>query len=97
MVEYLLAMYYKKPLKECSLEEVIDGLIATGIAAKAIDSGDYKDDGDRYTIKITHSAKTINFSNSSKLMIENMFKAYGVKTQSEMSENSIFMKVYKNL
>lgn len=97
MIEYLLAMHYNKPLKECSLEEVIDGLIATGNAAKVIDSGNYKDDGDHYTIKIAHSARTMNFSNSTKIMIESMFKAYGVKTQSEMSENSIFMKVYKNL
>ncbi len=97
MVGYMIAMYYEKPLKECSLKEVMDGIVALSDIGKAFDSFNYRDDGDYYTIRITHSARTINYSNSTKILFETFFEAYGVKTQTEMSENSIFIQVPKKI
>ena len=95
MVGYMVAMYYEKPLKECSLKEVMNGIVAISNAGKAFDSFNYKDDGNHYTIKISHSARTINYSNSIKILFETLFKAYGVKTHSDVSENNLFIKVEK--
>lgn len=96
MAEYMIVMYYNKPLKECSLKEVMDGLVVVSNAAKVFDSINYWDEDTNYIIKITHSARTIKYSNSVKILLESLFKAYGLKIQCEISFSSIFSKVPKN-
>jgi hypothetical protein len=96
MVEYMLIMYYNKPLKECCFKEVMDGIVAINNATKSFDSTNYSENEIYYTIKITHSARTMNYSKSINILFETFFNAHGIKTQSEVSNSSIFIKLYKN-
>ena len=95
MAEYMIVMYYNKPLKECSLKEVMDGLIVVSNAAKVFDSINYRDEDTHYIIKITHSARTIKYSNSVKILLKTLFNSYGLKIQCDISDSSIFSKVPK--
>lgn len=93
--EYQVVYYYQKPLKESSLKEVMDGIVITTKVANWLDTINYTDDGGYYTLKATHSAGSMDFSNLFKIYFETLFEAYGVRTHSEISENSFFVKVFK--
>ncbi len=93
-MEYQIENYYHKPLKECSLKEVIDGLIINANMSHWFDAVDCKDDGDYYTMKYVHSLG-INGSQAAKILGESVFKTYGSKFQSTISEKTVFMKIYK--
>lgn len=93
--EYLVVWYYQKPLKNCSLKEVIDGIIFTMKRGNLFDTINYTEDGNCYSMKITHSL-TIKGSRWFRIMFEDLFKAYGVKTESELSETGVFIKIFKN-
>lgn len=93
--EYQVVWYYQKPLKECSLKEVIDGIVITTKMGNWLDTINYTDDDHYYSLKVTHSGGSMNYSKGFKIFFESLFRAYGVKTQSEISENSLFMKVFK--
>ncbi len=94
-IEYIMEYYFQKPLKEISLKEIIDGLIILARIGNWFDSVDYTDEGVYYTLMITHSLG-LNNSKINIVMIENMFKTYGVKAESTISEKTIFMKIFKN-
>ncbi len=44
--EYQVAWYYQKPLKECSLKEVVDGIILTSKVGNWLDSINCTDEGE---------------------------------------------------
>lgn len=94
-IEYSIEFYFQKPLKEISLKEVIDGLIIVARTGNWFDSIDYTDEGDYYTLMVTHSLG-INNSKINLIMYENLFKTYGVKAESTISAKTIFMKIFKN-
>lgn len=94
-IEYSIEFYFQKPLKECNLKEVVDGLAIIARISNWLDSVDYTDDGDHYRLMMTHSLG-LNNSKISMIMFENMFKTYGVKTENAISEKTIFIKVFKN-
>ncbi len=98
LAEYGVVLYNQKPLKECTLKEIMDGLIITTKAGKWLDEIKYTDDGNYYTLRVNHSVVCcgIAFSNSFKLYFEDLFKAYGAKTETKISENNLFMKIYKS-
>jgi hypothetical protein len=90
-IEYCL----QKSLKDCSLEEIIDGLILTTRMANWMESIVSKDEGDLYSIIITHSTGL----KASKLFMkgyESLFDACGYKYEGQISEKNIFLKVWKN-
>lgn len=95
-IEYTIEYFYQKPLKECSLKEVIDGIVVNLKISNWLDTINYTDDGDHYTLKITHSLG-LNNSKIFKIVNESVFKTYGVKAESNISEKSVFMKIFKNL
>lgn len=95
-IEYTVEFYYQKPLKECTLKEVIEGLIVTGNISCMMDSVGYTDCGDHYLIKITHDMG-LNDSKMLKVMIDSLFTTYGAKTDIQISERSVFVKVFKKL
>jgi hypothetical protein len=95
MAEHMVSWYYQKPLKKCSLKEVIDGVIFFLEAAKIFDTVNYVDSGNYYSLKMIHGID-IRTSKMFNVYIESLFEAYGVKTESEISEKSLFMKIYKN-
>lgn len=90
-VEYIL----QKPLKECSLKEIMNGLIIVTNATKWFDSADYTDGGSHYTLRMTHSLGP-NASKLNTIAFESLFKTYGVKVESTISPRTIFMKIFKS-
>lgn len=94
-IEYLVEFYFKKSLKECSLKEVIVGLIYGARASHFFDTVDYGDGGDHYMLALTHSLG-LNGSKLNLITFESMFETYGVNFESSISEKTIFMKIYKN-
>lgn len=95
-LEYVLEFFYQKPLKECSLKEIMDGLVLNARTGHWFDTVNCTDDGDHYTFKLTHELG-INNSITSGMMIEGVFRTYGAKTESTLSERSIFIRVFKNV
>ncbi|WP_292374079.1 hypothetical protein [Methanosarcina sp. UBA411] len=94
-LEYTMEYYFQKPLKEISLKELLDGVVITGGMSNWFDTIDYTDDGNHYTMLITHSLG-LNNSKINKMGIESMFETYGVRVESTISEKTIFMKIFKN-
>lgn len=94
-IEYTIELYFQKSLEECSLKEVIDGLIVNLKITSWIDTIDYTDCDSHYKLIITHDFG-VNFSKMATIWIENMFTAYGVKTESTYSIKTIFIKIFKN-
>jgi hypothetical protein len=86
-------------VKECSLKEVIDGIVITTKAGRYFDEIKYTDDGNYYTLKANHSVVVeghdMDYSNTFKLFFEDLFETYGVKTEAKISVNNVFMKIYK--
>lgn len=95
MAEYMIVMFYNKPLRECSLKEIMDGLMVVSNAAKVFDSINYQDEDTHYLIKINHSARTIKFSISIKILLISLFRSYGLNIDCDISESSVFSKVPK--
>ncbi|NJD78163.1 MAG: hypothetical protein FIB08_13915 [Candidatus Methanoperedens sp.] len=95
IAEHMVSWYYQKPLKKCSLKEVTDGVIFFLKAAKIFDTVNYVDCGNYYSLKMIHGLD-IRTSKMFNIFIESLFEAYGVKTESEISEKSLFMKIYNN-
>jgi len=93
-MEYNIEYFFRKPLKECSLKEVIDGLVFIAIMSNWFDTVDYTDNISFYMLIITHSLG-LNNSILNKDMFESLFKTYGVTFESTISEKTIFMKVLK--
>ncbi len=94
-IESSVEYFGGKHLQECSLKEVIDGAVMCAKISNWFDAIDYTDNNDHYTLKITHSMG-INNSKISQILFESVFKTYGIKTESKISERSIFVKIYKN-
>lgn len=93
-VECAIESYFQKPLKECSLKEVIDGLVINSKTTNWFDTVGYTDDGDCYTLRMTHSLG-LNASKLNIIAFKSLFKTYGVKTESTISPKTIFMKIFK--
>jgi hypothetical protein len=94
-IEYSIEFYFQKPLKEISLKEVMDGLVIVARMGNWFDSVDYTDEGGYYALMVTHSLG-INNSKINLIMYENLFKTYNVRTESAISEKTIFTKIFKN-
>ncbi len=93
-LEASIEYFGKKHLQDCNLKEVIDGAVMCGKISNWFDTINYTDDGDHYTLIINHSMGSNN-SRISKMQFESVFNTYGVKTETKISERSIFMKVFK--
>lgn len=93
--ESVIEYYYQKPLNECSLKEVMDGLVAVGKYANWFDEISYVDNNDHYLMKIYHSMGIIN-SKIFQIFFESLFKTYGAKAEIKISDRSLFIKVLKN-
>lgn len=93
-MEYLIIWYYGKSLMKCTLKELIDVSIFFISNGNMMDTVYYIDDDQYFTIKLIHNLN-INNSRMFKILIESLFNAYGVRTESEISSKSLFMKVFK--
>lgn len=86
---------YQKPFKKLSLKEAVDGMIFAAKLGNWFDAANYTDDGQYYTMKITHSLG-ISGSIFTRAVVGRFFERYGAKTESEISEKNIFIKIYKS-
>jgi len=94
-VAFAIEYYYRKPLKECSLREVLDCILLNSRIMNIADNIDYKDKGDYYELIIIHSFG-INMSKMHLIAHENAFGSYGVKFDCNYSERHVFFKIYKS-
>lgn len=93
---YALEYYYHKPLNECSLKEVMDGLVVTSRAIGWFDKVDYEDKGDYYSLILTHSLG-LNGSKVARMANDIIFDAYGVGVETVVSEKGIVQTVHKQI
>ena len=94
--ELAIEFYYKKPLKACSLQEVIDCILLNIRIQNSADSAVCKDAGDYYEIYITHTLAGLKHSRMLVMMNEHALNAYGAKFESSFTERYVFFKIYKN-
>ena len=88
--EFIIEYYHHKPLKECSLKEVLDAIVSVGSDYPTrFDMINYTDNGDYYTLNATHSMG-LNLSKVFVMMQENVFASYGAKTESHVFLNGVF-------
>jgi hypothetical protein len=94
-IEFAIEYYFQKPLKECNLEEIIEGIVLNAKMTSWFDTVDYTDNDDHYMLNMTHSLG-LNTSKTLKMAHESLFKTYGVNFKTTISEKTLFMKIFKN-
>lgn len=92
--EFALEWYHNKSIKEFSLQEMIDGIVIHTNIQGGADTVNYNQDENYYKINITHSMG-INWANVIVMGYDSLLKSYGAKFESDFSERSIYMKIYK--
>jgi hypothetical protein len=96
LIETQIVSIYKKRLKECNLKEIMDAIVWLFKIANIFDVIEYKDHSNFYLLSMTHYLNLEGGSQTSfKLLFEKLFEKYGVKTESEITENNFLMKIYK--
>ncbi|WP_128860001.1 hypothetical protein [Methanocella paludicola] len=93
-LEFIVEVYYQKPLRECSLVEILDALVVLFKVSNLVDTVQYSDDGDHYTLKMTHDFG-FNHSRLLKVLNEGFFRSYGAYADYIVSDRSLFIKIYK--
>ncbi|CAG1007382.1 MAG: hypothetical protein OIN86_00035 [Candidatus Methanoperedens sp.] len=97
MTETQVVFFCKKPLKECNLREIMEAIVHNFRLVNIFDIVEYEDYDTFYLLSITHYLDLGADSQTSlKLLFEKLFEKCGVTTESELSENNLFMKIYKN-
>jgi len=96
LTETQVLFFCNKPLKECSLKEIMEAIVHTFKIVNIFDIIEYEDHGNFYLLSITHILNSGGSDKTFKLPFEKLFEKYGAKTESEESESNLFMKIYKN-
>lgn len=94
IIEYTIELYFQKSLEECSLKEIINGLVVNLKITNWVETIDYKDCNSYYKLIITHDFG-FTFAKLLSIWIDNMFKNHGVKVESIVSVKTIFIKILK--
>ena len=94
-VVFAIEYYYKKPLKECSLQEVVDCFLLNSRVMNAAEDISYREYAGYYEIIIVHSFGII-MSKMHVIAHENALESYGARFESNYSERTIFIKIFKN-
>lgn len=94
-IECVIEFFLQKSLKECDLKEIIDGLALLFKTSHLFETINCKDNGKHYLLALTHSMG-LNNSRLNLATFESVFKTYGTYVESIISENTIFMKIFKN-
>lgn len=93
---YAIEYIYHKPLKECSLKELVEGLVITSRALDWYDRVECSEDESHYTIKISHSMGP-NASRIIQMVDENLLYTYDARFETIVSDNSVSHLIHKNL
>lgn len=87
--------YYQKPLNKCSMKEVIECFLIDSRFKNIDDNIDCNDHGDYYELSIVHSFG-ITLSKMHVITYGNALESYGAKYESNYSDRTVFIKIYKN-
>jgi hypothetical protein len=90
-----IEFYFHKPLKKCSVKELVEGIVMTVRMTNLFDSVTYTEEADHYLVKISNSLG-INNSIIGRMEIENICKSYGARCESFVSDMLCMTKIYKN-
>jgi hypothetical protein len=93
-LEYVLEFFYQKPLKDCNLKEIMDGIIINARTGHWFETISYTDNGAYYLLNGTHDMG-FYCSKINSLFVEGLLKTYGAKFESTISERTMFVKIYK--
>jgi hypothetical protein len=93
-LEFTCEWYYNKPLKECSLQELIDGIILGMNVLGPNDTINHTEDDDCHMIIITNNLG-INLAKLMVMEFESLLKSYGVKAETHFSKRAVFLKIFK--
>ena len=91
---FAVEWYYNKPLKECTLQEVINALILNIKTQSSADTINCTENDHFYMIHLTHNFG-IKASEMLAMMNYMALESYGAKFESNFSERSIMFKVFK--
>lgn len=91
---FAVEWYYNKPLKKCTLQELITALILNIKTQSSADTINCTENDHSYTIHLTHSFG-IKGSEMLTMMNERALESYGAKFESNFSERSIMFKIFK--
>jgi hypothetical protein len=94
-IEYTIELYFLKSLDECSLKEIVNGLVINLKITNWLDTIDYTDCDSHYKMIITHDLG-FTFAKILTIWIDNMFKTHRIKVESIHSTKTIFTKIFKN-
>lgn len=95
IMELSIELFFQRAMKDLTLKEVIDGIVSTGKLVNWLDTVDYMEDENNYTLVMTHSFCP-NVSELLVTAIEHMFKTCGVKVEITDSSSTIFIKIFKS-
>ena len=95
LAQFGLEYFYNKPLKEFSLQEVIEGIVFTIKLQGSSDTINYTDNGDHFMINVTQSLG-IFCSEALIIMFGSVLNTYGAKFETHFTERSFYFKIYKN-
>jgi hypothetical protein len=87
--------YYQKPLKKCSMKEVIDCFLIDSRFKNLDENISCYDKGDYYELSIFHSFG-ITLSEMHVITYGNALESFGAKYESNYSERIVFIKIFKN-
>lgn len=93
--EMIMEWFYNKPLKECTLQEIINLVVLSNKVQGSCDTINYTDEEDHYRINITHSLG-IGASKLHLILFGSLFKTYGAPFETDYSERTVYFKVFKN-
>lgn len=92
--DFAVEWYHNKPLKECTLHEIIEAVILNIKMQSSADTVNFTEKDNCFTITLTHNLG-INNSKCLVIMNESVFKSFGANFESDFSERGVFFKVYK--
>lgn len=92
--EFSVEYYYKKPLKICSFQEIIDATLLKWKIIGGLDMVEYMDKGGYCTINVIHSMG-LNFSKMLVMEHESLFRTCNIRAERDYSDRGVFFKIYK--
>ncbi|MDD1774698.1 MAG: hypothetical protein LUQ24_04155 [Methanobacterium sp.] len=93
-VEFAIEWFYTKPLKECTLIELVEGIILNIKMQSSAKTINYQELDEYYTINILHELG-LNGSKTIIIMNESALNNYGANFERNYSERNVFFKIYK--
>ena len=94
-MEFAIEYFYRKPLREFTLKELMDAIVLKVKIQNTADMINYTDDGDFYSLNISHNLG-LNHSKVLQNSKESIFRKYGARFESQITDRSVFIKIYKN-